>query len=154
LLLDQGRVAGVARLARQRTGAQLALGGLMALALAAIVVARVPRGETESTFAGVASPSPVVLVAPAATPTPRPTPRPTPTPVPSPVAPSLAPSAAASGDVNAATASPAVRTYTVQSGDTLYGIAIEFGTSVEAIQAANGMGSSTHLNIGQVLTIP
>ncbi len=44
-------------------------------------------------------------------------------------------------------------TYTVQSGDTLYRIALKFGTTVAAIQAANGL-TTTAIGLGQVLTIP
>ncbi len=43
--------------------------------------------------------------------------------------------------------------YTVQSGDSLYGIAIKFGSSIDAIKKANGLTSNT-IRIGQVLTIP
>jgi LysM repeat protein len=45
-------------------------------------------------------------------------------------------------------------TYTVQWGDTLFSIAASFGVSVEAIQAANNMGTSSLITIGQVLAIP
>lgn len=44
-------------------------------------------------------------------------------------------------------------TYTVQPGDTLFRIALRFGTTVSAIQAANGL-TGTIIYIGQVLTIP
>jgi len=43
--------------------------------------------------------------------------------------------------------------YTVKSGDTLSKIAVNYNTSVAAIQKANGM-STTRLNIGQKLKIP
>ena len=43
--------------------------------------------------------------------------------------------------------------YTVKSGDTLSKIAVNYNTSVSAIQKANGM-TTTRLNIGQKLTIP
>jgi LysM repeat protein len=42
----------------------------------------------------------------------------------------------------------------VQSGDTLAAIAVRFGTSVEAIQAANGIADTDVILIGQVLVIP
>ena len=44
-------------------------------------------------------------------------------------------------------------TYTVKSGDTLSRIAVNYNTSVSAIQKANGM-TTTRLNIGQKLKIP
>jgi len=43
--------------------------------------------------------------------------------------------------------------YTVQAGDTLWAIAVQFGVSVADIQAANGL-NSTLIFVGQVLTIP
>lgn len=46
------------------------------------------------------------------------------------------------------------QTHTVASGDTLFAIARTHGTTVAAIQAANNMGTSTILAVGQRLTIP
>jgi LysM repeat protein len=43
---------------------------------------------------------------------------------------------------------------TVKKGDTLYGLALRHKTSVKAIQAANGLGSSTNLREGRALKIP
>ncbi len=43
--------------------------------------------------------------------------------------------------------------YTVASGDTLYGIARKNGTSVNALKSANGLSSDT-IRIGQRLVIP
>lgn len=43
--------------------------------------------------------------------------------------------------------------YTVKSGDTLYGIAEEFGTTVSAITKLNNL-STTTLSIGQKLLLP
>jgi len=47
-------------------------------------------------------------------------------------------------------------TYTVQAGDTAFGIALEFDTTVEALAAANGMTEDeiTNLQIGQVIILP
>jgi LysM repeat protein len=44
-------------------------------------------------------------------------------------------------------------TYVVQQGDTLYSIARRFGTTVDAIKAANGLTGNT-ISVGQRLTIP
>lgn len=44
-------------------------------------------------------------------------------------------------------------TYTVKSGDSLYSIAREFNTTVDAIKTANNLTSNL-LSIGQVLSIP
>ncbi len=60
-----------------------------------------------------------------------------------------------------ASASPAISpsaaanpgTYSVQSGDTLYRLARKFGTTVAAIQQANGL-TTTNIRVGQKLTIP
>lgn len=80
--------------------------------------------------------------------------------------PSVAPSAAASvapsltasteGSPSLApveTPGPSQTTYIVQEGDTLNLIAQRFGTTVAAIQAANGLTGS-EINVGQVLIIP
>lgn len=50
------------------------------------------------------------------------------------------------------TATPVI--YTVQSGDTLLRIALEFSVSTEAIQEANGILDPRFLQIGQTLIIP
>ena len=52
-----------------------------------------------------------------------------------------------------ATAIPTQVLYTVQNGDTLGGIALRFGVTVEAIQTANNL-DSTLIYVGQVLIIP
>jgi LysM repeat protein len=45
-------------------------------------------------------------------------------------------------------------TYTVRRADTLWDIARAFGTSVAALQTANGLGESVVLHPGQKLRIP
>jgi len=45
-------------------------------------------------------------------------------------------------------------TYAVQAGDTLYDLALEWGTTVEAIVALNGLADANVLAVGQVLKIP
>jgi LysM repeat protein len=54
---------------------------------------------------------------------------------------------------NSASAAPEPVTYVVKAGDTLTQIASQFGTSVQAIKDANGLGSDV-INVGQVLVIP
>jgi LysM repeat protein len=44
--------------------------------------------------------------------------------------------------------------YTVQPGDTLYGIALTFGVTVDDIVRANNIADPNSLSEGQVLTIP
>lgn len=45
-------------------------------------------------------------------------------------------------------------THTVQPGDTLLGLATEYGVPMAALQLHNGMGDSTVVQVGQVLSIP
>ena len=63
-------------------------------------------------------------------------------------------SAMATSRLPTPTATPTVTTYTVKSGDTLTGIADQFGMTSDAIQRANNISSPSGLQIGQVLTIP
>jgi LysM repeat protein len=44
--------------------------------------------------------------------------------------------------------------YVVQPGDTLFSIARRFGTTVDAIQRANGIVNPTYISVGQRLVIP
>jgi LysM repeat protein len=44
--------------------------------------------------------------------------------------------------------------YIVQRGDTLFSIARRFGSTVEAIQRANGIVNPTYISVGQRLVIP
>lgn len=163
LVLDHGRLTiGLPTLRGDRgTGQQGGLVALMAVAFAAIVVARLSSGGPGLTpvqaVGGAASPSAgaslAATVRPAATDVPERTLVPTevePTPAPTPAeAPSDAPSDAPS---EAPPAAP--RTYAVRSGDTLMGIAGEFGTTVAELMELNGIENARLLRVGQVLDLP
>lgn len=71
------------------------------------------------------------------------TPRPTSTPAPYTPAPTDTP-----------TVTPTPFIYTLKSGDTLLGLAIEYGTSLQAIQDANGITDPRGLLVGQQIIIP
>ena len=89
-----------------------------------------PSPSTTAVATGSVAPKPSPSQAsPTAVPTPVATAAPTPTPVPTP------------------------HTYVVKSGDTLNAIALRFGTTVAAIQAANGL-TGPDINPGDVLIIP
>jgi len=103
-----------------------------------------PAPPSETPLPTVPSPSPSPSTAPTATPvTPTPTPTVAPTATPS-VAPTAAPTPAATPR----------RTYVVVQGDTLGAIAARFGTTPNAIAAANGIADPNVINPGQVLVIP
>ena len=131
--------------------------------LAAPPVARVSR---RTLLIGVLSGAVVVLLllgksfgmlgrvpTPTASPTPSPTVAATPslvaTPTPAAPPPSISPTTGPT-----ATPAPTQRTYLVQQGDTLVGIAAKFNTTPQAIAAASGIKVTDTLNIGQVLIIP
>jgi LysM repeat protein len=159
LLLDHGRLSiGVPALSTHRGAGQNGLVALMAVAFAAIVVARLSGGGPSLTPAQVgvgasASPSIAASAQPTATPDasavavasgPPPTLVPTevePTPVPA--EPSVAPPA-----------SSAPKTYKVRSGDTLGAIAREFGTTAKVLMQLNGIDNPRLLHVGQVLKLP
>jgi len=92
---------------------------------------------------------------PSPSPTPSPTPAATPTPIPT-STPTSSPSPAASPTptvVPTVVPTPAPQQYVVQEGDTLAAIAQQFGTTVSAIQALNGIEDPNEIVIGQVLRI-
>jgi LysM repeat protein len=150
LVLDHGRVAiSMPVLRLERGGGQGGLVALMAVAFAAIVVARLSGGGPDLTPGQVgagasASPSAAASRAPAATP--GASVAPTRTLVPTEVEPTPAPPRAS--------AAPAAKTYKVRSGDTLGGIAREFGTTVAVLQEMNGIENPRLLKVGQVLKLP
>lgn len=62
--------------------------------------------------------------------------------------------AAQEGEQAQPVATPTLVTHTVQAGETLFSLALRYGTTIKAIQTANNLGSSVALNIGQELVIP
>ena len=54
----------------------------------------------------------------------------------------------------AALATPATITHIVETGDTLYHLALKYGTTIEAIVGANKLTDPDRLQIGQKLVIP
>jgi LysM repeat protein len=105
-----------------------------------------------------AAPSESASLAATATPTEQPpiggpSPRPATSSPASPTA-DATPAATPTSEPTATPAPPQARTYVVQSGDTLSLIATRFGSSVTAIQQANGLADSDVILIGQVLAIP
>lgn len=142
-------------LARERGLGQGALLALMGIAFAAIVVARLssaPGGETGGVLAVVGSPGPSATVAPSPTASPARTLVPT----------AVEPSAPATGQSAAPTLAPTVApspsaaptTYKVRRGDTLSGIAAEFGTTVDVLVELNSIDDPSRLRVGQVLQLP
>lgn len=99
-----------------------------------------------------ATPSATPRPSPAATPVPSlatPAPSVEATPAPTPV-----PTAAPTASPTAPPPPPQQQTYIVAEGDTLALIAQQFGTTVEALQATNGIEDPNQINVGQVLAIP
>lgn len=149
-------IAGRARRARSApvalAGAAVAVLGIGGIALATGVLdgPSVP-GPTANLGAGAsetpsATPSPTLTARPTPTPSPSPAATAVPTPVPTPV-PTVAPVPTSPPPP------PPQQTYTVQQGDTLGSIAQQFGTTVAALQAANGIEDPNEIFVGQLLVI-
>ncbi|MFN8096711.1 MAG: LysM peptidoglycan-binding domain-containing protein [Dermatophilaceae bacterium] len=64
------------------------------------------------------------------------------------------PAALPATDLTAALHASAATRHTVQAGETVFDLAMRYGTSVEAIAAANGLGDASLIMPGQTLTIP
>jgi len=56
--------------------------------------------------------------------------------------------------VETTTTTEEVTKHTVKSGESLLGIASQYGVTAEALAAANGIDNQNHVFVGQVLTIP
>jgi LysM repeat protein len=122
-----------------RAGGQALLIGLIVLAFVVLVVSRTtsPAGSSDD-----ASPIPTGAASPSLVATPAPT------------LASGVPSAPPGAGGSAAPSVASGTTYTVQRGDTLIGIAREFGVTVPALRKANGLAKGAVLRRGQVLVIP
>ncbi len=71
------------------------------------------------------------------------------------VAPMATPVAPSATPRPSATPSPSgTRQYTVRSGDTLSGIAAQFGTTVKVLKQLNNIDNVQLIRVGQVLVIP
>ncbi|MGH2467908.1 MAG: LysM peptidoglycan-binding domain-containing protein [Candidatus Limnocylindrales bacterium] len=147
----------VAFLGGTRRAAEAALIAVMVLAAVILFAARFggfglvgagPAAPSNGSVAGAAATS---IGSPRATPRPTQTIPPGPTPTPTAV-PTLSPPP--SPTTSAAPSAAATRTYRVQSGDTLSGIAARFGTTVSALEHLNNITDPRSLRAGQVLTIP
>lgn len=155
LVLDHGRPAiGLPDLRTERGAGQGGLVALMAVAFAAIIVARLSAGGpvlAPGQVGAGASASPSASASPVATLTPAPSPQASaaaPTLVPTEVEPTSVP------DPSTVPPSEGPRTYTVRSGDNLSGIAGEFGTTVAVLMELNAIEDARRLRVGQVLTLP
>ncbi len=154
VVLDHGRLSiTIPALRTDRSNGQAALIALMVLAFAAIVLAKlggggVPAGAIDLS----ASPRSSVLPSTDAPPTASGDPGAGPT------EPAVTPEPTLGGETAAPTSKPTkapqARTYTVQPGDTLIGIAAKYGTTTRAISKLNGITDPSSLKIGQVLKIP
>lgn len=151
--------------AAERTATAQAIGGLAGnntpTAVPAIDTSTpIPTATSTSTPADTSTPTPELTATLAATSTPPPTE--TATSVPPTLAPTLTPVPPTATPVPPTPTArprpptptkPAFFYYTVRSGDSLSSIAARFGTTVQALQAANRL-PSTFIYAGQVLVIP
>ncbi|HLX34459.1 MAG TPA: LysM peptidoglycan-binding domain-containing protein [Candidatus Limnocylindrales bacterium] len=123
------------------------------LLVATLIAVGISGIRTEGPAAAVATATPRTTP-PGPTPEPTPETSSAPTAEPS-VAPTQAPSVAPSvGPSTAPAPAPSYLIYTVKSGDTLASIAIQFHTTISAIEQLNGITDPRHLHIGQKLKIP
>jgi LysM repeat protein len=135
-----------------------AAAGIAVLGVAGVVLATPLLREPTTDVVARTTPSPSATPRVTPTPTVSPTTEPTSTPVPT-ASPTPDPTPVPATPVPTPDSTPAPtpapqRTYVVAEGDTLAAIAERFGTSVGAVQAANGIDDPNEIVIGQVLVIP
>jgi LysM repeat protein len=159
LVLDRGRIAVSMPGLPDRGIGQGGLVALMAVAFGAIAISRLGGGPALEPAAVDPGPArtPAAIVTPApqeAAPTTVPTSEPTLVPSgvePTPAAPAKT---AAPPAKTPKPAPPAATSYTVQSGDTLSGIAAEHGTTWQELARINKLSDPRRLKVGQVLALP
>ena len=151
VVLDHGRLTLTMPARRsERMSGQPILIAVVAIAFAAIILARVTGGGAPAGADG-ASPTPRASANASSLSSSGP---------PSGTALASAPVTSAPGvGTSAAPATPGpsttgTRTYKVKAGDTLFGIAAKFGTTLKAIAKLNGITSPFIVKAGQVLQIP
>lgn len=163
LVLDQGRLAmTLPSITSRPMAGQGALIGLLGVAFAAVLVARLAAGGGSEAGvvipigSGSAQPS-STAVAVADTPRPataKPTAALTPTPAETPST-AASPTLPATGPSTAPTPTAAQPTsYKVKRGDTLSGIASRFGTTVKILSELNDIKDPSKLRVGQVIKLP
>ena len=130
------------------TAGQAALAGALVVALAAVAAGQTGLLGGPGASEIAASATPATSATPAAA-----SASPTPTAAATAV-PTLASTPASTTVPTASSIATATTTYVVQRGDTLWAISIQFGTTVQALQELNDLGTSTRLVVGQVLEIP
>jgi LysM repeat protein len=148
-------MAGRARTARATpwvaVGLAVAGVGVAGVAIAGPIL---EQPEVEAVLVGSSTPTPTRSASPPPTATATPMPTPSPSPSASPIP---TPTAVPETPAPTPTPTPVVtpqQTYTVAQGDTLAEIAQRFGTSVNALQAANGIEDPDEIVVGQVLVLP
>lgn len=158
LVLDHGRLpVSVSAAAAERGLGQVALLILLAIAFAALLVARLSSGSGDpgGILGGGTTPDPgVVALEPSAATTPAPSVDGAPGPTPLPTAAETAVPSAPPAATAAPGATEQQTTYKVRSGDTLSGIASTFGTTVDVLTKLNDIKDASSLRIGQILRLP
>ncbi len=119
---------------------------VIALAVAFAVDARRPDAEElAALYAQPGASGPVAVVLATSTPNPGLVPTFTPVPLATPTPPAAAPSASGGADG---------QIYVVEAGDSLGGISVRFGVTLDALMAANDLTNPDFVFVGQRLTIP
>jgi LysM repeat protein len=166
VILDQGRFdLRVPQLRTDRVSGQAVLVAMLAVAVAAILLARPPgdagfgalgadRSPTAGTSAGV--PTDAAAASASAEPAETEAPAETASPTESAAPPSASSAPSSTAPPSGASAQPTTSgaTYKVKSGDTLSAIAARFGTTTRTLIRLNSITDPSKLKIGQVLKLP